>query len=72
MIGGFNNDWTLRLTDTLRFGFDAGLASRPRIRDRKAATPSTWTIDFNQPWRRLSTDVIDGVSGPPKVLATQF
>lgn len=135
LIGGFNNDWTLRLTDTLRFGFEAGPENQLRIRDRKAATPSPWTVDFGQPWRKLgrdyaivsrvqdprteratvvvagigywgtlaagdfitseehlrkilpsapanwqnmnvqivlSTDVIDGVSGPPKVLVTHF
>lgn len=35
LIGGFNNDWTLRLTDTLRFSFEAGPDNQLRIRDRK-------------------------------------
>ncbi len=135
LIGGFNNGWTLRLADTLRFGFERQPGQPRRIRDRRNPARTDWSVDFSVPygqitrdyaivsrvqdpkteqttvivagiaqwgtvaagefitnptqiqklqtsapkgWERmnmqlvLSTDVIDGVSGPPKIVATQF
>jgi hypothetical protein len=135
LIGGYNNDWTLRLTDTLRFGFEGQPDASPRIRDRQNPARKDWSVDVSLPYRKLardyaivsrvqdpkterttiivagiaywgtlaaaefvtdpqqmrklqalappgwenmnlqvvlSTDVIDGVAGPPKVLATHF
>lgn len=34
LIGAFNNDWTLNMTDSLRFAFDAGDTPEMHVRDR--------------------------------------
>ena len=135
LIGGLNNDWTLRLTDTLRFGFEAPPGTSAHIRDRQNPERGNWSVDFSLPYRKLtrdyaivsrvqdpkterttvivagiaywgtlaagefisdpanmqklqalapkgwenmnlqvvlSTDLIDGIGGPPKVIATHF
>jgi len=135
LVGGFNNAWTLRLTDTLRFRFEQRDGSQLAITDRQNPGRRDWAVDFSKPYRMLtrdfaivsrvldpkterptvivagvgywgtqaagefitrpdqlrkleglaprswsgmnlqvvlSTDIIDGVSGPPKILAAQF
>lgn len=135
LIGGFNNDWTMRLAAELRFRFERQPEGRRQIRDRQNPARNDWSVDFSLPknqitrdyaivsrvqdphteqttviaagiahwgtlaagdfitdpeqlrklqasaprgWEHmniqvvLSTDVIDGVSGPPKIVATQF
>ena len=132
MIGSANNSWTLRFTDSLRFGFEFKKNEWIRIRDRQNPNRLNWSVDVTMPflkqtqdyalisriinstterptvivsgltpcgtaaagelmtdpvqinkllavapkgWERknlqvvLGTDVIDGISGPPKVLA---
>lgn len=135
LIGGFNNGWTMRLSSTLRFGFERQAGHLPRIRDGHNPSRSDWSVNFARRDRQithdyaivsrlqdpnteqitvivagiahwgtlaagefitdfgemeklralapkhwehmnmqivLSTDVIDGVSGPPKIVATHF
>lgn len=135
LIGGFNNNWTRLLTETLRFSFNRQQGQSLRILDRQNPARNDWSVNFLLPhreitrdyaivsrvsdpkteqttvivagigrwgtlaagefvtdaaqmqklqalapkgWERmnmqfvLSTDVIDGVSGHPKILATQF
>jgi hypothetical protein len=42
LIGAFNNNWTLNMTDNLRFVFEAGDTAEMRIRDRFDASRSWW------------------------------
>ena len=64
LLGGLNNAWTLRLTDTLRFGFYThdGLGV---IRDRQRPQQE-WTFDFMSPYHKVTRDyaVISRVMHP--------
>jgi hypothetical protein len=42
LIGAFNNNWTLNMTDNLRFVFEAGDTAEMHIRDRFDASRSWW------------------------------
>ena len=42
LIGAFNNDWTLNMTDSLRFAFDAGDTAEMHVRDRFDPSRSWW------------------------------
>ena len=42
LIGAFNNDWTLNMTDGLRFVFDAGDTAEMHVRDRLDPSRSWW------------------------------
>lgn len=46
LIGAFNDVWTLRLTDELRFEFQSD-GSQAWIFDRIKASPQTWSTDFS-------------------------
>ena len=50
LLGGLNNAWTLRLMDTLRFGFDD-----TRIRDRQRPQEG-WNFDFTAPYQKVTRD----------------
>jgi hypothetical protein len=55
LIGAFNNPWTLRLTQNLRFGFvfkDRVVS----IIDRHSATQRQWSTNWNTPYQKLSKD----------------
>jgi hypothetical protein len=54
LLGGLNNTWTLRLTDTLRFGFDIH-ARAARIHDRQRPEEG-WSFDFTMPYRKVTRD----------------
>jgi len=45
LIGGMNNEWTLRLTSGLRFGFDH-VTNGARVTDRQNPGNTSWTLDF--------------------------
>ncbi len=66
LIGGYNNDWTLRLTDTLRFGFDGLPDHWPRIRDRNRPERQGWSVDFSLPVAKLNRDyaIVSRVQDP--------
>lgn len=42
LIGAFNNNWTLKMTDNLRFVFEAGDTAEMHVRDRFDASRSWW------------------------------
>jgi hypothetical protein len=54
LIGGFSNDWTLRLTAGLRFGFDGWPTAA--IRDRQHPDQKNWSVDFSLPYKNLTRD----------------
>jgi hypothetical protein len=74
LIGGFDNIWTLRVTQKLRFGFDSkdGVAL---IVDRKSQTQTTWATAWDLPYQKLSRDyaivarIHDNTTGQPVIIA---
>jgi hypothetical protein len=48
LIGAFNDAWTLRLTENLRFEFQRE-GSLMWILDRKTPSSRTWSADFSNP-----------------------
>jgi len=74
LIGGFDNIWTLRVTQKLRFGFDSkdGIAL---IVDRKSRKETTWATAWDLPDVKLSRDyaivarIHDNTTGQPVVVA---
>ncbi len=48
LIGGFNNPWTLRLSEDLRFTL-ASDGDEPYIRDRQQPASRAWRMMFNRP-----------------------
>ena len=65
LLGGLNNAWTLRLMDTLRFGFDVHDPLKTRIRDRQRPHED-WSFDFTAPYQKVTRDyaVISRVMHP--------
>jgi hypothetical protein len=74
LIGAFDNIWTLRLTQKLRFGFESkdGVAL---LVDRKSQTQTTWATAWDLPYQKLSRDyaivarIHDNVTGQPVIIA---
>jgi len=74
LIGGFDNIWTLRITQNLRFGFESkdGVAL---IVDRKSPKQTTWATAWDLPYKKLSRDyaivarILDPTTGQPVVIA---
>jgi hypothetical protein len=74
LIGGFDNIWTLRVTQKLRFGFDSkdGVAI---IVDRKSQKATTWATAWDLPYQKLSRDyaivarIHDNTTGQPVIVA---
>jgi hypothetical protein len=74
LIGGFDNIWTLRVTQKLRFGFDSkdGVAL---IVDRKSQAQTTWATAWDLPYEKLSRDyaivarIHDNTTGQPVIIA---
>lgn len=77
LIGAFNNSWTLRLTDQMRFSF----ARSPQtqvfgIRDRDHPDSKAWSGDDSVPYRDMKQDfaivsrVIDPATGKMVVTAS--
>jgi hypothetical protein len=74
LIGAFDNLWTLRLTQKLRFGFESkdGVAI---IVDRKSPTTTTWATAWDLPYQKLSRDYAivarfrDAITGQPVIIA---
>ena len=74
LIGGFDNIWTLRVTQKLRFGFEAkdGVAS---IVDRKSPQQTSWATACDLPYQKLSRDyaivarIHDNTTGQPVIVA---
>jgi hypothetical protein len=74
LIGAFDNIWTLRVTQKLRFGFDSkdGVAL---IVDRKSKKQTTWATAWDLPYEKLSRDyaivarIHDATTGQPVIIA---
>jgi len=74
LIGGFDNIWTLRVTQKLRFGFESknGVAL---IVDRKSQKETTWATAWDLPYQKLSRDyaivarIHDSTTGQPVIVA---
>ncbi len=74
LIGGFDNIWTLRVTQKLRFGFESkdGVAI---ITDRKSPQQTSWATAWDLPYEKLSRDyaivarIHDATTGQPVIVA---
>jgi hypothetical protein len=74
LIGAFDNVWTLRVTQRLRFGFESkdGVAS---LVDRKSKTQTAWATAWDLPYEKLSRDyaivarIHDSITGQPIIIA---
>jgi hypothetical protein len=74
LIGGFDNIWTLRVTQKLRFGFESkdGVAL---IVDRKSPKQTSWATAWDLPYQKLSRDyaivarIHDPTTGQPVIVA---
>jgi len=53
LIGGMNNEWTLRLTGGLRFGFERQ-PNGARVVDRQNPSKTGWSVDFTTPISQFS------------------
>jgi hypothetical protein len=56
LIAGFDNPWTVRLTDPLRFHFVQRGGSISGIEDRLHPDNRTWNVDFQAPYAHLTMD----------------
>lgn len=74
LIGAFDNIWTLRVTQKLRFGFESkdGVAS---LVDRKSPKNTSWATAWDLPYEKLSRDyaivarIHDSTTGQPVIIA---
>ena len=74
LIGAFDNIWTLRVTQKLRFGFESkdGVAL---LVDRKSNKQTTWATAWDLPYQKLSRDyaivarIHDSTTGQPVIIA---
>jgi hypothetical protein len=74
LIGAFDNIWTLRITQKLRFGFESedGVAL---LVDRNSAKKTTWATAWDLPYQKLSRDyaivarIHDKTTGQPVIIA---
>lgn len=74
LIGAFDNIWTLRVTQKLRFGFESkdGVAL---LVDRNSPKKTTWATAWDLPYEKLSRDyaivarIHDPTTGQPVIIA---
>lgn len=74
LIGAFDNIWTLRVTQKLRFGFESkdGVAL---LVDRKSQKDTAWATAWDLPYEKLSRDyaivarIHDNTTGQPVIIA---
>lgn len=74
LIGAFDNIWTLRVTQKLRFGFESkdGVAL---LVDRNSHSKTTWATAWDLPYEKLSRDyaivarIHDHTTGQPVIIA---
>ncbi len=74
LIGAFDNVWTLRVTQKLRFGFESknGVAV---LVDRKSPNSTSWATAWDLPYQKLSKDyaivarIHDSTTGQPVIIA---
>ena len=74
LIGAFDNIWTLRVTQKLRFGFESKNGDALLV-DRKSGDKTTWTTNWDLPYQKLSKDyaivarIHDNTTGQPVIIA---
>ena len=74
LIGAFDNIWTLRVTQKLRFGFESNNGDALLV-DRKSSDKTTWATAWDLPYRKLSKDyaivarIHDNTTGQPVIIA---
>ncbi len=74
LIGAFDNIWTLRVTQKLRFGFESK-EGQALLVDRKSANKTTWATAWDLPYQKLSRDyaivarIHDNTTGQPVIIA---
>jgi len=74
LVGAFDNIWTLRVTQKLRFGFESrdGVAL---LVDRNSSKQTTWATAWDLPYEKLSRDyaivarIHDQTTGQPVIIA---
>lgn len=74
LVGAFDNLWTLRVTQKLRFGFESkdGVAL---LVDRRSPSKTTWATAWDLPYQKLSRDyaivarIHDATTGQPVIIA---
>jgi len=73
LIGAFDNPWTLRITEKLRFGFEARDGVQ-RLVDRKNPQQTAWGLAGNLAYRNFVADyaivarIHDNVTGQPVII----
>ena len=74
LIGAFDNIWTLRVTQKLRFGFESKNGDALLV-DRKSGEKTTWATNWDLPYQKLSKDyaivarIHDNTTGQPVIIA---
>jgi hypothetical protein len=74
LIGAFDNIWTLRVTQKLRFGFESKNGEALLV-DRKSADKTSWATAWDLPYQKLSRDyalvarIHDPTTGQPVIIA---
>jgi len=74
LIGAFDNIWTLRVTQKLRFGFESK-DGEALIVDRRSQEKTSWATAWDLPYRKLSRDyaivarIHDSTTGQPVIIA---
>jgi len=57
LIGAWNNEWTRRMTDRLRFSMEHGSAPRQYlIRDKQNPSRTEWMVDLSVPYLEFTRD----------------
>ena len=74
LIGAFDNIWTLRVTQKLRYGFESKNGNALLV-DRKSGEKTTWATAWDLPYEKLSRDyalvarIHDNTTGQPVIIA---
>lgn len=74
LIGAFDNIWTLRVTQRLRFGFESKNGDALLV-DRKSGDKTSWATAWDLPYQKLSRDyaivarIRDNTTGQPVIIA---
>jgi hypothetical protein len=74
LIGAFDNIWTLRVSQKLRFGFESKDGDA-RLVDRKSPNATSWATAWDLPYQKLSRDyaivarIHDATTGQPVIIA---
>jgi hypothetical protein len=55
LVGGMNNQWTLRLTSGLRFSF-VRQTNGARVEDKQNPANTSWAVDFTTPLSQFNRD----------------